>query len=180
MWKCLTKNEVHTTAGHFLTLTLLQLFYSFHKLFVKWPSDTYVYIHAECINTNGQNRRPIVELKSGKESPYGLTLTPNTVYWTDWKVYVVGITTSPTFDLWSCIHFRPNVQAAFRSTGERLKPLPHVLTGMGRPYGVKSIPEECPVCKLHFVLFSMEFYWKHAICKEFLPSPQLTSKYSEK
>ncbi len=55
--------------------------------------------------------------------------------------------------------FRPNVQAAVRSTGERLKSMPHILTGMDRPYGIKAIPEECPNCESLSETFAMHRKW---------------------
>ena len=39
----------------------------------------------ECIGINLSNRHPIVEMSSN-EMPYGLALTENKIFWTDWKV----------------------------------------------------------------------------------------------
>ena len=39
----------------------------------------------ECVNLDGGNRQPVVEFENDQNKPYGITLTKNHVYWTDWK-----------------------------------------------------------------------------------------------
>ena len=38
----------------------------------------------ECINMDGSNRKPIVELRAGSK-PYGISLSDKQVFWTDWN-----------------------------------------------------------------------------------------------
>ena len=38
----------------------------------------------ECMDLNGGNRRPVINFDENQH-PYGVTLTKNHVYWTDWK-----------------------------------------------------------------------------------------------
>ena len=42
----------------------------------------------ECMDLNGGNRRPVINFDENQH-PYGVTLTKNHVYWTDWKKQVV-------------------------------------------------------------------------------------------
>lgn len=43
-----------------------------------------------------------------------------------------------------CFLCRPHVHGALRDTGELTKPLSHIFSHMGKAYGLKSIPSECP------------------------------------
>ena len=40
----------------------------------------------ECINLDGSNRKPIVELQVGSK-PYGISISDKQVFWTDWNRY---------------------------------------------------------------------------------------------
>ena len=77
----------------------------------------------ECINLDGSNRNPMIELQSGSK-PYGITLSAKQVFWTDWT--------------------KPNVHVASRSSGQEMRPLSHIFAAMGKPYAVRAIPSECP------------------------------------
>ncbi|XP_059095776.1 nidogen-like [Tigriopus californicus] len=77
----------------------------------------------ECMDMYGSsNRRPVIVLKDS--FPYGLALTNDYVYWTDWK--------------------NPQIHGAHRESGERIPSLPHVLGMMGRPFGLVVVPQTCP------------------------------------
>ena len=47
--------------------------------------------------------------------------------------------------------FRDGIHGAVRETGESLKDLKHVLQGIGRPFELVSVPNECPRGKKHTV-----------------------------
>ena len=46
--------------------------------------EVYSPIYLDCIGVNGGGRRTIIELPKG-EIPYGITITENNIFWTDWK-----------------------------------------------------------------------------------------------
>ena len=80
----------------------------------------------ECADFGGGARRPIVELEQGDWMPYGVALTRNYIFWSDWR--------------------RSGVHGAHRASGEMLEqPLPHILeSAAGRPGGLVSVSPECP------------------------------------
>ena len=43
----------------------------------------------ECSDFDGGARRPIVELERGAWTPYGIALTRNYIFWSDWKRFVL-------------------------------------------------------------------------------------------
>jgi hypothetical protein len=51
---------------------------------MNYRQKSFITLFPECISINWSNRYPIIEL-STSELPYGLTLTQNKIYWTDWK-----------------------------------------------------------------------------------------------
>ena len=42
---------------------------------------------AECVSIHGGGRQRLVQLEDGTGLPYGVAVTPNYVFWTDWKKY---------------------------------------------------------------------------------------------
>jgi len=76
-----------------------------------------------CIGANGSGRRMVTELQEN-EYPYGISITHNSILWTDWK--------------------RKFVHGVDKNTGVRQKPVPYILAGVGKPYDLVNVPEMCP------------------------------------
>jgi len=77
----------------------------------------------DCIGVNGGGRRTVVELAEG-DFPYGITITENSILWTDWN--------------------RKLVQRADKQTGARQPSVNYALAHIGKPYDLVNVPEECP------------------------------------
>eukprot|EP00092_Neocalanus_flemingeri_P000676 GFUD01000718.1.p1 GENE.GFUD01000718.1~~GFUD01000718.1.p1 ORF type:complete len:1537 (-),score=283.11 GFUD01000718.1:154-4470(-) len=77
----------------------------------------------DCIGVNGAGRRTVVELTEG-DFPYGITITENSILWTDWN--------------------RKLVQRADKQTGVRQPAVNYALAHIGKPYDLVNVPEECP------------------------------------
>merc|ERR550519_1489457 len=73
----------------------------------------------DCIGATGSGRRTVVELKPG-EYPYGITITDNTIIWTDWK--------------------KKYLHRVDKQTGQRQSSIPYRLATLGRPYDLVNIP----------------------------------------
>ena len=41
-------------------------------------------------------------------------------------------------------HYRHHVHGALRTSGELMRPLTHIFGNMGKAYGLRAIPNECP------------------------------------
>ena len=53
-------------------------------IIIKLCTVEFKQIYLDCIGVNGGGRRTIIELPNG-EIPYGITITENNIFWTDWK-----------------------------------------------------------------------------------------------
>ena len=77
----------------------------------------------DCIDTNGAGRRMVIGLSEG-DFPYGLAMTENNIFWTDWR--------------------NPKVHSVDKVSGERQQPINYQFVRHGRPYDLVNVPEECP------------------------------------
>lgn len=79
----------------------------------------------DCIGIpHGGGRKTIIELSAGA-FPYGLAMTENNIYWTDWK--------------------KKKIHSADKISGERQRSVNYQLASLGKPYDLVNVPEECPM-----------------------------------
>nr|XP_040583540.1 nidogen-like [Lepeophtheirus salmonis] len=79
----------------------------------------------ECLGIHGGGSREVLtSLNSERDLPYGICHNKDDIYWTDWK--------------------QPLIQTINSKNLSMGLPLHHVLAGMGKPFGMVSVPEKCP------------------------------------
>ncbi|PSN49560.1 hypothetical protein C0J52_09741 [Blattella germanica] len=74
----------------------------------------------ECVGIGTSSKRTIVE---NCNYPFGLTMSSQNYYWTDWNTH--------------------KIESAQRPGGQLNKPITVPLGGSGRMYGIVSVPEYC-------------------------------------
>ncbi|XP_066603007.1 nidogen isoform X2 [Prorops nasuta] len=116
-------NEDGTGRGIFLQGNHVKLP---NSLTIDWSTDELCWADAgtstiNCIHIDSRELRVVVRELS---YPFGLAVSQNYYYWTDWKTH--------------------KIEVALRGSGERKEPISIPPGGSGKLYGIVVVPEACP------------------------------------